>query len=325
MLSRVAERLYWMARYLERAEDTARLTNAYSHLILDMPTGAEPGWKLLIDTIDAHVSYHKRYKVFNERNVIKFLLADVDNNSSIRHAIKQARENVRTARDILPAQAWELVNECYLFVNEAAPQSVARQNRYEFLEEVISRTQEIHGLIDSTVLRDQGLWFIELGQYIERADMTSRVVDVAAGAILAQTSNARENKSRADNIMPAIPLLWANLLKSLSATSAYRRKVGPLLGPTEVVDFLFRSSQFPRSIAFCVNQIEENIGLLRGPKGLLRYVRNTAYNVLEFDAAKGSPGDLHQFIDELQEQLAEIHGGCHEAWFELPDRSSGDA
>ena len=107
MLSRVAERLYWMARYLERAEDTARLISAYNHLILDLPKGVELGWDVLIKTIDAEAEVASVYQTATESNIINFLLTDDRNASSIRLSIKAARENVRTTRDVLPAQAWE--------------------------------------------------------------------------------------------------------------------------------------------------------------------------------------------------------------------------
>ena len=218
MLSRVAERLYWMARYLERAEDTARLISAYSHLILDIPRGVEPGWDVLIDTLDAGSAFRERYRKSSERNVVKFLLADKDNPSSIRNSVSLARENVRTTRDVLPAQAWELVNELFLYANEAAEESLARSPRFQFLETVIARNQQINGLILTSVSRDHSLWFIKLGQFMERADMTSRIVDVATAAIGFSSTET----------VPDVPLLWANLLKSLSATAAYRRQVGPI-------------------------------------------------------------------------------------------------
>ena len=134
MLSRVAERLYWMARYLERAEDTARLTQSYSHLIMDMPAGATPGWDILVHILDAGPVFSENHRAFNEQNVLKFLIADLDNAGSIRHCIKAARENVRTTRDVLPEEVWEQVNELYLFSEEQAPKSVGRRNRHRFLD-----------------------------------------------------------------------------------------------------------------------------------------------------------------------------------------------
>ena len=132
------------------------------------------------------------------------------------YAINALRENVRTTRDILPRQVWELVNEYALFVSDEAALALRRQRRFEFLEEAIARSQQLTGLIESTMLRDHALRFVRLGQLLERADMTSRIVAVATDAILAK--DQRE--------LAQIPLLLSNLLRSLSAASGYRRKVG---------------------------------------------------------------------------------------------------
>ena len=107
MLSRVADRLYWMARYLERAEDTARLVSAYNHLVMDIPRGAELGWDVLIRILDADPLFHARPRAANEQNVLRFLIADADNPCSITHSIRAARGNVRTTRDVLPEETWE--------------------------------------------------------------------------------------------------------------------------------------------------------------------------------------------------------------------------
>jgi uncharacterized alpha-E superfamily protein len=305
MLSRVAERLYWLSRYLERAEDAARLINAYSHLVLDIPKGAEPGWHILFDTMDAAPLFELRYKNVNERNVVKFLLADKDNDGSIRTSVRWARENMRTTRDVLPAQVWELVNETNLYVEAHAGLAIARQPRFEFLEEVIARCQQIVGLIETTVLQDHGLWFMRLGRLLERADMTSRIIDVGAAAILERTKAP----------VTEIPLLWGNLLKSLSATSAYRRSVGPTLTANQVIGFLFHSTLFPRSIVFCLSEVNELIGRLKGPRNLQQDLRGMQVMLGEFDASKASPADLHQFIDLLQVHLGDLDAAINTHWF----------
>ena len=117
MLSSVAERLYWMSRYLERTQDTARLIQAYNHLIMDIPKGAEPPWDIMIDILDAQPLFRSRFKAGSEQNVLKFLIADDKASCGIPFAVRAARENVRTTRDVLPEEAWELVNELHLFVD----------------------------------------------------------------------------------------------------------------------------------------------------------------------------------------------------------------
>lgn len=305
MLSRVAERLYWLARYLERAEDTARLISAYTHLILDIPKGVEPGWQALIDTLDAGPAFESRYRNLTERNVIKFLIADEDNPSSIRSSIAAARENVRTTRDVLPSQAWELVNELHLHISASAETSIARTPRFEFLETVIASNQQLNGLIHTSVTRDHSHWFITLGQLIERADMTSRILDVAISTIQSQESSS----------LPDIPLLWANLLKSLSATAAYRRQIGPTLNPDEVIDFIVKRRQFPRSITYCLDCIEETIGNLKAPDGMLYQLRRILRPINRYSADIESPKELHRLIDGLQVGLGDLDEAFEETWY----------
>jgi uncharacterized alpha-E superfamily protein len=308
MLSRVAERLYWMARYLERAENAARLVSAYSHLVLDIPRGLEPGWNVLIDTLDAGPLFAARYQNLTERNVVKFLLADRRDGCSISHSVSYARENVRTTRDVLPAQAWELVNELYLYVTDTADSSLSRAQRFEFLETVIARNQQLNGLIQTSVTRDHALWFIKLGQYVERADMTSRIVDVATAAI----------NSHNQTTVPEVPLLWANLIKSLSATAAYRRKVGPVLTPDEVIEFVLKERLFPRSIVHCLDSVEETVAQLKAPDGMLRSLRLLHRPIVQYRADIEAPDKLHRLIDQFQAGLADIDSAIQETWFAVP-------
>jgi hypothetical protein len=184
MLSSVAERLYWMARYLERAQDTARLVQAYNHLIMDIPKGAEPPWDIMIDILDAQPVFRKRFKVGSEQNVLRFLIADEKASCGIPFAVRAARENVRTTRDVLPEEAWELVNELHLFVEAHANNASGRRNRHDFLSEVIARCQMINGLLGASLPRDHAYGFIKLGRLIECADMTTRIMDVGAGDIM---------------------------------------------------------------------------------------------------------------------------------------------
>ena len=127
LLSRVADRLYWMARYMERAEDTARVTQAYTHLVMDIPEGTELGWDVLVHILDGQPAFENQYRAYNEQNVLKFLIADEDNFGSIRQSVKAARENVRTTRDQIPTDAWEVINELYRYILENIDQGVGKR------------------------------------------------------------------------------------------------------------------------------------------------------------------------------------------------------
>jgi len=306
MLSSVAERLYWMSRYLERAEDTARLVSAYNHLIMDIPRGAEPGWDIMVRILDAEPIFDDRFRVANEQNVLKLLIADPDAPCSIPYSVRAARENVRTTRDVLPEEAWELVNELHLFTRDAAEKSAGRRNRHAFLAEVISRCQMINGLLLSTLSRDHAYRFIKLGHLLERADMTTRVVDVGAGDIL-----DREGAFEAID-----PLLWGALLQALSAMSAYRREVGPIVEKNAAVDFVFMQPTFPRSVRFCIRGIREELGPLKNNKAALRVVERIRRRLRRFEAEAMTRPELHAFIDDFQLQVNALHQAFHDTWFQ---------
>ena len=304
MLSRVAERLYWMARYLERAEDTARLTQAYSHLIMDIPAGSEPGWDILVRILDGEPVFGEN-RAYNEQNVLKFLIADDDNPGGIAYCIKAARENVRTTRDVLPEEVWEHVNELYLYSQENAAKSVGRRNRHRFLEQVITQCQMINGLLMTTLCRDHAYRFIKLGHLLERADMTTRVIDVGAGALL---GNERLNEA-------VDPLIWASLLQSLSAMGTYRRTIGPLVEVNAVVEFVFRERSLPRSVRFCLDGIRQELVPLKHNKEALRILDRSRRSLSRFNPEKAEREDLHRFIDRFQLELNRLGGMISETWF----------
>ena len=310
LLSRVADRLYWMARYLERTEATARVTQAYTHLIMDIPMGTELGWEQLVKILDAEPVFESRYRAYNEQNVLKFLIADQDNGGSIRQAVRAARENVRTTRDVLPAEVWEHVNELYLYVKENAEKSIGRRNRHQFLDQVIARCQILSGLVITTMTRDTTYRFMAIGHMVERADMTTRIVDVGAGGLLQKES---------DN--PTVdPLIWGSLLRSLSAMSAYRRTVGPLPEAAPVVQFLFKERTLPRSLAFCLNGLRVELGQLKNPSKALKDVERARRRLSRFNPEAASWEEMHAFIDRIQLDLNSVNDRITESWF-LPIES----
>lgn len=308
MLSRVAERLYWMARYKERAEDSARLTSAYTNLLMDLPIDSGMDWKILVDIFDSREVFHSRQRAMSEQNVLKFLLADTDNPSSIFSSLIAARENVRTTRDVLPSEAWECTNELYLYAKEAADKSVGRRNRYAFLDEIITRCQQINGLLLTTLSRDHAYRFIKLGHLIERADMTTRVIDVGSAAIL-----ERENHNAAID-----SLLWKSLLHSLSSITSYKQYIGPIIEPDSAVDFVLKEASHPRSVIFCLRGIRDELDELDNSVASIAIVEE-AIDMLGAFSAKGTRlDDVHAFIDKLQLQLCEINSVISDNWFLRP-------
>lgn len=304
MLSRVAERLFWMARYLERAEDTARLVHAYNHLVMDIPKDSEPGWDILVRILESEPDFEARHRAYNEQNVMSFLLADRDNLGGVASSVRAARENVRTTRDVLPGEMWEHVNELYLYTQEYAEKSVGRRNRYQYLESVIARCQMITGIVTSTLPRGHAYRFIKLGRLLERADMTTRVIDVGAAVLLSD----ERRLSAVD------PLIWASLLKSLSALDTYQREIGPQVEAGLAVDFVLRENALPRSVKFCLNGIRSELLPLKNNSGPLKLVNTARRKLSSFDAQECSREELHIFIDQFQLILTNLYNSIDQTW-----------
>jgi uncharacterized alpha-E superfamily protein len=305
MLSRVAERVYWMARYIERAEDTARLVAAYNHLVMDIPRGSQPGWEILVRILDSDTVFDDWFRVRNEQNVLRLLIGEMEAHCSIPFAVRAARENVRTTRDVLPDEVWELVNELYLYTADAAESSVGRRNRQQYLEQIIQRTQVINGVLRSTLCRDHSYRFIKLGQLLERADMTTRIIDVGASDFLERDGAAQGIEH----------LLWGTLLKSLSALGAYRRMIGPQVEKNDAVDFVFMEPIFPRSLRFCIRGIRDELGLMSNSTAALRVVERIRRKMRGFESEALDQAALHSYIDEIQQLISDLHGAIAETWF----------
>jgi uncharacterized alpha-E superfamily protein len=254
--------------------------------------------------------FESNHRAYNEQNVLSFMIAEEENPGSIRQAVRAARENVRTTRDVLPAEIWEHVNELYLYTQEHAEKSVGRRNRHHFLDQVQSRCQVISGLAITTMCRDSTYRFMALGHMIERADMTTRIIDVGAGALL---GGERHN--------PTIdPLIWGSLLQSLSAMSTYRRQVGPLPEAAPVVDFLFNEATLPRSVKFCLNGMRSELSRLKNPAPALRHVERARRRLSRFNAETASWAELHEFIDRIQVDLSRLSDCISDSWFLPPER-----
>jgi uncharacterized alpha-E superfamily protein len=217
------------------------------------------------------------------------------------------RENVRTTRDVLPEETWELVNELSLFAQESAPNSVGRRNRHAFLAEVISRCQTINGLLLSSLSRDHAHSFTKLGRLLECADMATRMIDVGAGDI----------GERAEQFSTLDPLLWGALLQGLSAGSAYRREVGPIVDRQAVVNFVFLAPGFPRSVKFCVREIRNELGKLSGSEEALKVVSRLSRRLNRLNKQEMTQAELHPFIDEFQVQLNNLHVAIQDTWFRV--------
>ncbi|MFC1681428.1 alpha-E domain-containing protein, partial [Pseudomonadota bacterium] len=207
MLSRVADRLYWMARYIERAENTARMINVHSMLMLDLPRGVGIQWSQLLEVSGSDELFHSRYRTAGEFNVLKFIAADPSNPGSLLCTLSMARENVRTTRDQIPVEAWQAINELYLYGRRRLTSPTMHKNRHRIMSEIIARCQRTTGLLSGAMSHGPGYQFVRIGRNIERADMTSRIVDVGSATLVAEGDERKRLANR----------LWMNVLNALSA------------------------------------------------------------------------------------------------------------
>ncbi|HYN76820.1 MAG TPA: alpha-E domain-containing protein, partial [Lamprocystis sp. (in: g-proteobacteria)] len=176
MLSRVAENIYWLGRYVERAENTARIVSVNANLLLDLPRGIAPGWAPLVYITGANAQFEEHYQDYSERHVVHFLLGDERNSGSTLYALGAARENCRTIRDFVPREAWESLNELYLYARDELARGTSKGGRHTYLKHIIQSAQGFNGLLSGTMLHDQGYEFLHLGRFLERADMTTRII-----------------------------------------------------------------------------------------------------------------------------------------------------
>ncbi len=312
MLARVGESLYWMARYLERAEDTARLINATTMLVMDMPHGASFGWEDLLKVVGLDEPFHKLYDEASETAVMSFLIQDERNPSSIFSCVRHARENTRTFREVLPRESWEWVNELYLYTSTHLTSALDRRKRYEVLNEIIRRRQAVVGLLSGTMSRDEGFQFMRLGRNIERADMTTRVIDVSYAINL-----PRQNGD--DALSASLPdLVWMSVLHALSAHQMYRRHVDVHARGHKVLAYLLNDLQFPRSVRHCLHEIQFSLDELPGAEPM-RHLQDLLNLVDGANYRKLSQNGLHEFCDEIETGLADLNVVIGQTFFRATD------
>jgi len=314
MLSRVAENLYWMARYLERAENTARFINSTTQVLLDLPRGASIGWEVLLKVAGLDQLYHEHYAAANEADIMRFLILDTRNPGSIIACIHSARENTRTFREVLPMEIWERINALYLYVRDNAPRATqGRSQRYEVLNGIIERRQSVIGLLMGSMSHDLAYQFTKLGRNLERADMTTRIIDVNSAVRLPDDPAAAE---------AARERLWMSTLNALSAYQMYRQHVGVHVSGPAVVRFLLTDPHFPRTVEHCLGEIESALSELVNYQKPLNVARHAWRRLNAIDCDGLAPVRLHHHLDELQADLAALHDAISRQYFYLHQQTA---
>lgn len=307
MLARVAERLYWFARYVERTENTARLMLVQHQLVLDLPAAIQPGWGVMVDVLGASEDFARTKLKPTEKNVVAFVFGDKTNTSSIMSCITYARENIRTTREVMPSELWERINSLYLSLVQRARSDLPRSNRHAVLNDVIQRCQQITGLLSGCMSHDAAYQFIVLGRNLERADMSTRIIDVGSAQLLGDD----------EDIQPYRNALWISVLKSLSAYQMYRLNVRRNVKSHDVLAFLLHNEVFPRAVSHTLNEIKNCCVNLPNHEAALAIAQGSRQHLLSAELAALRGDALHSFIDEIQFNLDKIHQQAAQTWFRI--------
>lgn len=305
MLSRVAERTYWLARYLERAENSARLILVRHHSVLDLPREVQPGWDLLLKVLGAEADFAALPGGTTEKNIISFVFGERENRSSIISSLSSARENMRTTREILPNETWERVNSLYLSVARRSNKDLPRTQRHSVLNNIIHSCQQITGMLAGTMNQDDAYQFMRLGRNLERADMSSRIIDVGSAALISEDGEASPYRN----------VLWISVLQSLSAYQMYRLSVQRNVSAADVLNFLLHDRNFPRSLGHTLEQLETSVKRLPHHRPALNQVRAVQRKLATADSSVLAGEDLHDFLDRMQGRFVDIHQAIAASWF----------
>jgi len=299
MLSRVADSIFWMRRYIERAENVARFIDVTLNLTLGLGLDRYQQWEPLVYTTGDHDVFHEHYDEVNQASVIRFLTFDERNPNSILSCLKMARENARTSREMLSSQMWEELNKFYLFVRDHRHDSKAVDSPFEFFGRIRQAGYLLEGVTYSTMSHGEAWNFGRLGALLERADKTSRILDVKYYLLLPDFSDVGT---------PIDISQWGMLLKSTSALEMYRRRHGRI-SPKQVAAFMLLDRDFPRAIRFCISRAEQSLLAITGgtagnfqnkPEQYLGRLR-AELDFLHIDEVMNI--GLHEFIDDFQTKL----------------------
>ena len=313
-LSRVAERVYWMGRYLERGSTLSRLLRVHADLLIDLPKRMPLGWRPLVEVTGSRALFESLYDDYDERNVVRFLTGDARNPGSVVASLAAARENARTVREVLPRAGFELINAAFLQAKKNLSGSPSRTRRREALVEVTQRCEHVEGFLSGNMLHNDAWQFLRVGNFLERADVTTRVVD-------AQTHHDFDALEAFDD------LAWRSVLRSLYALEAYHATMQAPVNQAPVLEFLFTNDQLPRSLLRCFDSVRRSLRQLPRHEKPVRIANRLRRTLLATDVSTLSGEALREFIDGTQIGLNELHDQIGKTYFYFkprqPRRSPG--
>ena len=253
MLSRTADHLFWMSRYIERAENLARLLDVtyQMSLVPQSLSAINQSWNAIITLNSLDEAYQAKYSTVNGENVLKFMVSDPDNPASIFSCLRSARENAHAVRGTLTTEMWETLNSTWLEAREKTFDQLYHAGISEFFEWVKTRSSLSRGTTLGTLLQDEAYHFIRIGTLLERADNTARILDVKYHVLRPQGDEGATDFYE-----------WGALLRSVSAFEVYRKVYRDVITPERVAELLIFNKDMPRSLQFCLNSVVKNLGLI---------------------------------------------------------------
>jgi uncharacterized alpha-E superfamily protein len=319
MLSRVADSLYWLSRYIERAENLARLIEVNLQLLLDFSNlddeKVKDHWQPILRALSDEEAFRKLYERADSLSVTDFVTFSRKNPNSILSCICGARENARMIRDQISAEMWEAINELYLFLHSTNTKKVWRTGMHDFFREIKKYIYAFQGLTHATYPRAEAYDFLQIGRYLERADKTTRIIDLKYHILLPRASDVGGALDSAQ---------WMAILRSCSALQAYHRVYLESPTPWKVVEFLILSDTFPRSLHFCLKELNQYLHQISGtsPGQFTNDAERVCSRMLSHlnncSAEDIFKEGLHEYLDRTQISMNEIGAALYHTYMFVP-------
>ena len=299
MLSRTADHLFWMARYTERAENTARMldVNIQTQLLPQSIEAAEQSWRAVLGISELIPAFDEKYGILNRKDVLDFMVSDPMNPSSIVSCLTSARENARAVRGTLTTEVWETQNTTWLDMAGLLKDGMLERDPSEFFEWVKHRSHLSRGVTIGTMLKDEAFYFIRLGTFLERADNTARLLDVKFHGADGEQLNASEMDY----------YHWAAVLRSVSAFETYRKTYRDVITPERVAELLILRGEMPRSLMACMTEVVNNLAQVHNEvsreteRFAGRLHAGLRFNSIDDIMRRGLHGYLTEFLEQVYE------------------------
>lgn len=307
LLARFASNVYWLGRYMERAENIARILDINETYARS--GSGQPDWKRVLDLYADEARFLSAHKKIDAANVLNFYMIDRANPTSIVSTVRMARENARSLRHLISTEMWTDLNIYYNSVMALTQRDLRLNNVSAVCTDVKSACQTFEGIAEGTFFRGEPWCFYQLGKYVERADQTTRILDMGFGRIADDTVETMES------------VHWNVLLRSVAGYHAFRGLYPAGSQPRDIANFLLYDEEFPRAVGLCVSRISDRLAELESRHGHKRHTavedarRNLAFALTTGPGRRITPSGLHKFLDSLQISLGGVSVAISGAFF----------